>query len=64
MKLEIQQDAAKEVLRGKFIAMNAHIKTQEKTLIMKGIRMQTSHIYQIQLISHISSKTHNAKSSR
>ena len=64
MKLEIQQDAAKEVLREKFIAMNAHIKTQEKTLIMKGIRMQTSHIYQIQLISHISSKTRNAKSSR
>ena len=30
MKLEIQQDAAKEVLREKFIAMNAHIKTQEK----------------------------------
>ena len=35
MKLEIQ-DAAKEVLRGKFIAMNAHIKTQEKTLIDNG----------------------------
>ena len=32
MKLEIKQDATKEVLRGKFTAMNAHTKTQEEIL--------------------------------
>ena len=32
MKLEIKQDVAEEVLRGKFTVMNAHTKTQEKIL--------------------------------